>query len=272
MKKAIILLFIVSAMIAASAKELYRDSQVTVSELKPGVAVMETWDNTTMYLVEGSERALLIDTGTKCDSLSSIVSFLTDKPVDVVITHLHPDHAGCAGQFESFYMHPADSVMLGEYNFNNTIHYIGDGHKFDLGGGTLLEALLMPGHTPGSIVLLNRANGDCFTGDAFGSGGVWMQLEPHVPMVSYLGSCHRMLQLMEDGIATHLWVGHYPYTKRSFGKEYMEKMTRLATRLSNNDESGSKEYTLPPSLHNLGKARFIVENGVSIVYNSEKIN
>ena len=49
-------------------------------------------------------------------------------------------------------------------------------------------------------------------------------------------------------------------------------MTRLATRLSNNDESGSKEYTLPPSLHNLGKARFIVENGVSIVYNSEKIN
>ena len=272
MTKAIILLLMASSMIAASAKELYKDSQVSVSELKPGVAVMETWDNTTMYLVEGSERALLIDTGTKCDSLAYIVKKLTDKPVDVVITHLHPDHAGCAGQFESFHMHPLDSVMLGEYNFSNTIHYINDGHKFDLGGGKIIEALLMPGHTPGSIVLLDRANGDCFSGDAFGSGGVWLQLEHHIPMVSYLGSCHRMLQLMDEGSATQLWVGHYPYTKRSFDKAYMEKMTRLAARLTNNDESGSKEYTLPPSIHNLGKARFIVEDGVSIVYNSEKIN
>lgn len=251
-----------------SAKELYRDAQVTVSELKHGVDIFETYDNCAMYLVKGSERALLIDTGTKCDALKKIVDSLVTTPVDVVITHLHPDHAGCVGQFDNFYMHPADTVMLHEYDIHNEIRFIEDGHRFDL-GDTVVEALLMPGHTPGSIVLLNRANGDCFSGDAF---GVWMQLVPHTPMVCFLGSCHRMLGLMEKGDAVSIWGGHYPYYRRALGKSFMETMTGLASRLSNGDETGAVDYTMPPSMHCSGHPKILMENGASIVYNTEKIN
>ena len=49
-------------------------------------------------LVEGSEKALLIDTLVGVGSLKAYVRELTDLPVQVVNTHGHLDH--CGGNFE----------------------------------------------------------------------------------------------------------------------------------------------------------------------------
>jgi len=49
-----------------------------------------------LYLVEGSEKAALIDAGTTITGLDKIVASLTKKPVMLVVTHAHPDHAGSA--------------------------------------------------------------------------------------------------------------------------------------------------------------------------------
>ena len=57
-----------------------------------------------MYLLEGDEKALLIDTGYGAENLREYVEKLTSKPILVVNTHYHPDHAAGNGEFEAVYM------------------------------------------------------------------------------------------------------------------------------------------------------------------------
>ena len=52
--------------------------------------------NETIYIIEGSERAILLDAGTKIDDLDKIVAGITDKPVTLIATHVHPDQIGRA--------------------------------------------------------------------------------------------------------------------------------------------------------------------------------
>ena len=86
----------------------------------------------------------------------------------------------------------------------------------------------MPGHTPGSVVFSDYESGDCYTGDAFGSGQVWLQCEPVSPIETYVESCRRMLRLMEELGIERLYCGHYPYVKRPYDRNYVVAMLRLA--------------------------------------------
>lgn len=181
-----ILLFVLAFALKAEAQEVFSNNELTITKIEQNVWVLETNDNTTMYIVEGSKKAVLIDTGTKTAKLDSIVKLVTPKPLEVLITHVHPDHAGNMYYFQKPWIHPADTVLLGMFgmDYQGETKFLKDGQKFDL-GGTVLEVVHTPGHTPGSIVLLDRATGNCFSGDSFGSGQVWMQLEPHVSMKIY---------------------------------------------------------------------------------------
>lgn len=62
-------------------------------------------------------------------------------------------------------MHPADTVLLSR-SYKGKVNFVKDGDIFDL-GGTQIEVSHMPTHTPGSIVLLDRKAGICYSGDAF---------------------------------------------------------------------------------------------------------
>lgn len=64
-----------------------------------------------MYLVEGTEKAVLIDTGSGIGSLKARVEQLTDKPVIVLVTHGHVDHAMGAAEFENVYMSHEDDYI-----------------------------------------------------------------------------------------------------------------------------------------------------------------
>jgi hydroxyacylglutathione hydrolase len=70
------------------------------------------------YLLIGTNRALLIDTGTGFYDIKGTVEKLTNLPYDVVITHGHHDHAGMIGNFDTVYMHPAESTS-GRSNNDN---------------------------------------------------------------------------------------------------------------------------------------------------------
>jgi len=60
------------------------------------------------FLVEGDDRAMLVDTGFGDGDLRAFAQTLTNLPVFVVNTHADGNHTGCNGQFEEIWMHPAE--------------------------------------------------------------------------------------------------------------------------------------------------------------------
>ena len=79
--------------------EVYRDKNVVFWKLDD-----HTWigsgnkvSSETLYLIEGENKAALIDAGTNIPNLDKIVKRITKKPVSLLLTHGHGDHAGAAG-------------------------------------------------------------------------------------------------------------------------------------------------------------------------------
>ena len=93
----------------------------TVKEMKPGVWRVEEFNLGTVYVVRGSKRGLLIDTGTGVGDLKGLVEELLDTPYDVVLTHGHGDHAGGTHQFRTFYVHKKDVRMALSSNLESRI-------------------------------------------------------------------------------------------------------------------------------------------------------
>src|SRR5450759_1311653 len=219
--------------------QVFQNSELTITKLEDNMWVIETNDKTTMYLVEGTQKAMLIDTGTKITKLDSIISLITNKTLFVVITHLPSDHDGNIKFFKEIWMHPADTVLLNR-SYKGKVNCGKDGDIFDL-GGTQIEVSHMPAHTPGSIVLLDRKAGICYSGDAFGSNHVWLQLKPLSPIQTYVNSCLKMEKLMDSGI-TKIYCGHYPYMKKPYDKSYITTMRQLAEALVNGTAPEAQPY------------------------------
>ena len=65
-----------------------------------------------MFLLVGSEKSMLIDTGIGIGDLKAAVRAITDKPLIVVLTHNHGDHAGNARQFDEIWLNPKDAGLM----------------------------------------------------------------------------------------------------------------------------------------------------------------
>lgn len=147
-----------------------------------------------MYLIEGSKKAVLIDTGVGIGNLKEFVDTLTDKPYFVILTHGHLDHAMGASQFDEVYMNfedkkvyleHSDMSMRKEYikmNIGSDLNIIKEdayvpiissdhfkqllpGDSFDL-GGINIKICIGAGHTKGSITILIVEERTLILGDA----------------------------------------------------------------------------------------------------------
>jgi len=127
------------------------------------------------FLVAGDERAVVIDSCmSKSTTLSELVGRLTDKPIDLVFTHTDPDHTGGQVGFDTPMLHPSEyDYYCSRGNEGRAVIPLWEGDVLDLGNMSL-EAVLIPGHTPGSIALLDRANRRLFVGDTISD--VWIYL------------------------------------------------------------------------------------------------
>jgi len=188
-------------------KEAFRSDDVVFHEIDAHtwVGTAHVMANESLYLVEGNDKAVLIDAGTRIADLDKAVASITDKPIMLVVTHAHPDHTGSAiNYFPELYINPgdADSPFLAGYK--GEIRDLTDGEVIDLGGRTL-EVAFTPAHTPGSTTFLDRDAGYGFSGDSFRSGnlllfGTFSQLQ---------ATCEKMSSLMEKYGIEVLYPGHY---------------------------------------------------------------
>lgn len=150
------------------------------------------------YVVEGTDRAAVVDTGiTRGEKIIPIIRQITQKPLVLAVTHAHLDHMFHADEFETIYMSrrelTVESDVLehmtgGKRNFLEKAIDIWTDSVIDLGDNSL-EVCGVPGHTPGTVVFLEKKNNLLFTGDAIGSGyGVWLQVLGAVPLATYYES------------------------------------------------------------------------------------
>lgn len=85
-----------------------------IISLSEGVWLISDHYLDNFYLVEGTEKAALIDTGAGLGGLSAVVKELTDKPLVILLTHGHLDHIGGVGFFQvPTFIHEADLVFTG---------------------------------------------------------------------------------------------------------------------------------------------------------------
>lgn len=151
-----------------------------------------------MYLVEGDDRALLIDTGFGRGDLAGLVASLTALPVTVVNTHVHPDHEGGNGQFPRVHLHSADMYLSRFREGPCSLVQVGEGYIFHLGNRSLM-VLENPGHTPGSISLWDAQAGILFSGDSLGANTHWLFLDESLPLRVFRDSL-RQFRSMADVI------------------------------------------------------------------------
>lgn len=126
------------------------------------------------FLIEGDKEVLLIDTGIDDDNLKKHIEEITKLPVTVIFTHADRDHVGNAGQFERRFMHPCEFDYYKSKNENTVpMEPIWEGYIIDI-GSYRFEVILLPGHTPGSIALLEKEKAFLIGGDSIQIGSIFM--------------------------------------------------------------------------------------------------
>lgn len=126
------------------------------------------------FLLAGKEKALLIDSGMQTEDAKGIAQSLTKLPVALLNTHADPDHIRSNGQFEAAYMHPSETVnYYHSQGRQGEIIPVWDKDVLDLGERPL-EIIHMPGHTPGSIAVLDVKYRRLFSGDPIQDGMIFM--------------------------------------------------------------------------------------------------
>ena len=150
-----------------------------------------TWriedEHVRFFLLAGEKKALLIDSGMQVHNAKEIAESIVSLPVELLNTHADMDHVGSNHEFESFYMNPAEaSNYYNTQKKTGTIVPVTDGDIIDLGGREL-EIITLPGHTPGSIAVLDKANRVLISGDPIQDGDIFMfgvQREMHAYLLS----------------------------------------------------------------------------------------
>ncbi len=210
----------------------------TARPIAPGVRQIVGMGMEYCYLIEGNERALLVDTLCGVGNLKAYCRELTDLPILPVLTHGHFDHGGGAFSFGECFIYPDDvEVLYWHAPVMERLGYVQmqqdraktgrrveqsdveppralrtfpvyDGDRFDL-GGRVLEAIHVPGHTAGSIVLLDRQLRAIFAGDALNCNTIVLKGAGGASVEEYLAGLEHLKTF--QGKFDCLYNGHGEY-------------------------------------------------------------
>ena len=169
------------------------------------------------FLLVGTERALLVDSGRNMNNARDIAETLTDKPLLLLNTHADGDHVA--------------------------------------GNGRNLEIIHIPGHTPGSIALLDTKYRVLISGDPIQNGRIFM-FGQFRNMKNYIRSLEH-LQRWKDQF-DEIWPSHasipvYP--------DLIDKLREGAQSILNGEVAGRPEEVFGNKIcaYDLGFATFLCD-------------
>lgn len=198
---------------------------------------------TGVHLIPGPQPAL-VDCGTQT-SAPAVAAALEqagmgpDELAWIVLTHVHLDHCGAAGDLARMFpratvvvhprgarhlVDPARLVQGTHALFGDLSPAIGglapiapervreaaDGDVIPLGDGRGLRVVWAPGHARHHMALLDEAEGVLFAGDAVGVQMGGGQIYPTIPPPEYdVDAALATLDVLEGLGASHMYVSHF---------------------------------------------------------------
>ncbi|MEQ8928584.1 MAG: MBL fold metallo-hydrolase [Silicimonas sp.] len=188
-----------------------------------------------IWHVRGRDRDLLVDSGMGVVSLREHIPLVTEKSVVAVASHTHFDHIGCHHEFEDRCVHAAEAGQMAHPTRRNTLadpyvtdeiftrlppapyisaeyavrsapatRLLSDGDVVDL-GDRQFDVIHTPGHSPGGIMLFERASGILFSGDIVYDGPL-IDDAYHSNLEDYVTTMKRIYDLQPRVVHG----GHFP--------------------------------------------------------------
>lgn len=150
------------------------------------------------FLLAGDEKAVMIDSGMNCPDALEQAKALTDKPIMLLNTHGDGDHTSATGSFTEIYIHPEDYVKCDVCNRypGTALHEIADGDVIDLGNRPL-KIIHIPGHTAGSVAILDVKNRVLIAGDSVQKGHIYMFGDKREPE-KYEASLDKLISMKDE--------------------------------------------------------------------------
>ena len=258
-----------------------------VKEIKSNIYMIDENGDNTMYLLCGVKKALLIDTGWGIHDLRAVIRNITDLPLIVVNTHGHPDHVSGDFLFDKVHIGEKDisilegclsvenrkwalnTVQRGPYpkDFNkeswinstmDNIISISEGDTFDL-GNKIIEVIEIPGHTPGSIGLLDRHSKVLFSGDSIMHGHIWLHTEQSTKLSMYHEGLNRLNEL--KGEFDIILPSHGPTMK----SDVLDKFILATAGIIKNELVGTRHETF------VGEGLKLDFSDFTLIYNPSKL-
>jgi hydroxyacylglutathione hydrolase len=199
--------------VVLATSESWHDDWYTITRLDDqtfAIGEPRYWQRNYSYLIIGSERALLFDTGPGVRDIGPVVSTLTELPVTVLSSHPHYDHIGNNYRFNSVAWIRVPSILSETENDRFQPSYLRGFTtrkipSFDISewwepeqeidlGQRRLQVFFVPGHEAASFALLDIGRRQLFTGDFIYPG--WLvAFAPTSDLNDYLNSVRYLIQM-----------------------------------------------------------------------------
>lgn len=187
------------------------------------------------FLLEGDSKAVMIDSGINCLDAADIAKSLTDKPVILLNTHGDGDHTSGTSGFSEIYIHASDYNNCGlDVKYPKTsLVQIADGDVIDIGNRPL-KIIHIPGHTEGSVAILDINNRVLYAGDSVQKGHIFM-FGSHRRPEQFVKSLDKIISLQNEFDC--IYASHDEYLVPN---DYAEKVKAAWERV----QRGEVEYEM----------------------------
>ncbi|WP_294532059.1 MBL fold metallo-hydrolase [uncultured Rhodoblastus sp.] len=188
-----------------------------MSQIKVAIVPVTPFQqNCTILMCTATNRAAVVDPGGDVPLIRRAIDQIGAKVEKIFLTHGHADHAGGAAELREIFGAPIEGPHVGDKFLLDGLEAAssmfgfacrnvapdrwlveGDAVTF---GEARLDVRFCPGHTPGSVVLINEPMQFCLVGDVLFEGSIGRTDLPGGDHAALLRSIENKLMTLNDNM------------------------------------------------------------------------